>query len=122
VLCVEDNAANLALVEEIVARHRGIRLIGAATGRHGLELARAHRPALVLLDIHLPDMDGYEVLARLRADELTRRIPAVALTAQAMQGDARRAIEAGFEEYVAKPIDIAAFDALLQRLLVDRRT
>ncbi|HMQ73920.1 MAG TPA: PAS domain S-box protein, partial [Rubrivivax sp.] len=81
---VEDNPANLALVEQIVARHAGVRLVSAANGRAGLELIRRERPALVLLDIHLPEMDGYELLARLRADARTRDIPAVALTAQAM--------------------------------------
>ncbi|MEZ5620174.1 MAG: PAS domain S-box protein [Burkholderiaceae bacterium] len=114
---VEDNPANLALVEQIVARHAGVRLVSAANGRAGLELIRRERPALVLLDIHLPEMDGYELLARLRADARTRDIPAVALTAQAMPSDARRAIEAGFDEYLAKPIDIPVFDNVLRRLL-----
>jgi CheY-like chemotaxis protein len=114
---VEDNPANLALVEQIVARHAGVRLVSAPNGRAGLELIRRERPALVLLDIHLPEMDGYELLARLRADARTRDIPAVALTAQAMPSDARRAIEAGFDEYLAKPIDIPVFDNVLRRLL-----
>ncbi len=121
VLYVEDNPANLALVEQIVARHPGVRLLSAGSGDEGLVLARAQRPDLVLLDIHLPGMDGYEVLARLRADTATREIPAVALTAQAMPRDARRAIESGFDEYLAKPIDIAVFDAVLQRLLSQRQ-
>jgi CheY-like chemotaxis protein/anti-sigma regulatory factor (Ser/Thr protein kinase) len=117
VLCVEDNPANLALVAQILERHAGVRLISAADGPQGLALARAHRPALILLDIHLPLMDGYEVLARLRADAATRAIPVLALTAQAMPSDARRAIEAGFDEYLSKPIDIPVFDTVLQRLL-----
>ena len=117
VLYVEDNPANLALVEQILARHAGVRVIGAPSARLGLELARAHRPALVLLDIHLPEMDGYEALARLRADPATASIPVVALTAQAMPADARRAIEAGFDEYLTKPIDVSVFDAVVGRLL-----
>jgi CheY-like chemotaxis protein len=117
VLCVEDNPANLALVEQILARHAGVRVIGAPSARLGLELARAHRPALVLLDIHLPEMDGYEALARLRADPATATIPVVALTAHAMPADARRAIEAGFDEYLTKPIDVSVFDAVVGRLL-----
>ena len=121
VLYVEDNPANLALVEQILARHPGVRLISADSGPAGLALARTHRPALILLDIHLPGMDGYELLARLRADEATRAIPAVALTAQAMPRDARRAIEAGFDEYMAKPIDVPVFDTLLRRFLAPGR-
>ena len=117
VLYVEDNPANLALVEQILARHGGVRLISAESGPQGLALARSAQPALILLDIHLPVMDGYELLARLRADERTRHIPVVALTAQAMPHDARRAIEAGFDEYVAKPIDVPVFDTLLRRFL-----
>ena len=117
VLYVEDNPANLALVEQILARHDGVRLISADDGPQGLALAQAQRPVLILLDIHLPLMDGYEVLARLRADERTRDIPVVALTAQAMPHDARRAIQAGFDEYVSKPIDVPVFDTLLRRFL-----
>ena len=117
VLYVEDNPANLALVQQIVARHSGIRLISAGDGVQGLAMARAQSPALILLDIQLPEMDGYEVLARLRADPLTSGIPVVAVTAQAMPSDARRALQAGFDEYIAKPIDVSAFDALLRRLL-----
>jgi CheY-like chemotaxis protein len=119
VLYVEDNPANLALVEQIVARHSGIRLISAGDGAQGLAMARAQLPALILLDIHLPVMDGYELLARLRGDPLTRDIPVVAVTAQAMPSDARRAIQAGFDEYIAKPIDVSVFDTLLRRLLAD---
>lgn len=117
VLYVEDNPANLALVEQILARHDGVQLISADNGQQGLALARAQRPALVLLDIHLPGMDGCELLARLRADERTRDTPVVALTAQAMPRDARRAIEAGFNEYIAKPIDVPMFDTVLRQLL-----
>ena len=117
VLYVEDNPANLALVQQIVARHSGIRLVSASDGAQGLTMARAQLPALILLDIQLPVMDGYELLARLRADLLTRDIPVVAVTAQAMPSDARRAIEAGFDEYIAKPIDVSVFDTLLRRLL-----
>ncbi len=119
VLYVEDNPANLALVEQIVARHSGIRLISAGDGAQGLAMARAQLPALILLDIHLPVMDGYELLARLRGDPLTSDIPVVAVTAQAMPSDARRAIQAGFDEYIAKPIDVSVFDTLLRRLLSD---
>jgi CheY-like chemotaxis protein len=103
------------LVEEIVARHGDVRLLTAPTGALGLALARAHAPDLVLLDIHLPDTEGYQVLAELRGDELTRAIPVVAVTAQAMPGDMQRAADAGFDDYLSKPIDIARLDAIVQR-------
>lgn len=118
VLYVEDNPANLKLVEQIVARHAGVELLMAPTGSLGLDLARSHQPDLVLLDIHLPDMDGFQVLARLRADEATRHIPAVAVTAQAMPADVRRVHAAGFDDYLAKPLELRRFDELLAQMLL----
>jgi CheY-like chemotaxis protein len=117
VLYVEDNPANLKLVEQIVARHVGVELLMAPSGSLGLDLARSHQPDLLLLDIHLPDIDGFQVLARLRADEATRRMPVVAVTAQAMPDDVKRVLAAGFDGYIAKPLDLARFDELLQRML-----
>jgi len=117
VLYVEDNPANLRLMEQIIKRHDGLQLFTAPSAGLGLELARAHKPDLILLDINLPDMNGYALLAALRADVYTREIPAVAVTANAMSSDAQRAREAGFDEYLAKPIDVTQFDALLLRLL-----
>lgn len=117
VLYVEDNPANLKLVEQIVQRHPSVELLMAPSGSLGLDLARSHRPELLLLDIHLPDIDGFQVLARLRADEGTRHIPVVAVTAQAMPDDVKRVLAAGFDGYLAKPLDLASFDALLDRML-----
>ncbi len=117
VLYVEDNPANLKLVEQIVARHAGVELLMAPSGSLGLDLARSHQPDLLLLDIHLPDMDGFQVLARLRADAGTRQLPVVAVTAQAMPDDVKRVLAAGFDGYIAKPLDLARFDTLLQRML-----
>ena len=117
VLYVEDNPANLKLVEQIVQRHAAVELLMAPSGSLGLDLARSHRPDLLLLDIHLPDIDGFEVLARLRADAQTRHIPVVAVTAQAMPDDVKRVMAAGFDGYLAKPLDLASFDALLDRML-----
>ena len=105
-LYVEDNPANLQLMEGVVGRHPNLRLLSAATAEIGIELAREHRPDLIVMDINLPGMDGYAALDVLRADPLTRYIPAVALTANAMASDARRAVAAGFAEHVAKPIDL----------------
>ena len=117
VLYVEDNPANLKLVEQIVQRHADVELLMAPSGSLGLDLARSHRPDLLLLDIHLPDIDGFEVLARLRADAQTRHIPVVAVTAQAMPNDVKRVMDAGFDGYLCKPLDLASFDALLDRML-----
>jgi signal transduction histidine kinase/ActR/RegA family two-component response regulator len=122
VLYVEDNPANLRLVEQIVERHAGVVLLSAPSGGLGLELARAHRPDLLLLDIHLPDIDGFKVLAELRADAATRHLPVVAVTAQAMPDEVRRVKAAGFDDYLAKPLDLARFDALLERLLAVSRS
>jgi signal transduction histidine kinase/CheY-like chemotaxis protein len=120
VLYVEDNPANLALVQQIVDRHAGVRMISAPSGTLGFGLAISHRPDLILLDIHLPDMSGHAVLQKLRAHPETRTIPVVAVTANAMPDDAARAREAGFDEYMTKPLDIRRFDAMLQRLLQRR--
>ena len=120
VLYVEDNPANLKLVEQIVQRHANVELLMAPSGSLGLDLARSHRPDLLLLDIHLPDIDGYQVLEQLRADAQTRLIPVVAVTAQAMPEDVKRVMAAGFDGYLAKPLDLASFDALLQRMLQAR--
>ncbi len=117
VLYVEDNPANLKLVEQIVHRHPNVELLMAPSGGLGLDLARSHQPDLLLLDIHLPDLDGFQVLARLRADPQTRQLPVVAVTAQAMPEDVKRVMAAGFDAYLSKPLDLASFDALLDRML-----
>lgn len=106
ILYIEDNPANMRLVESILARRQDIRLLTAYKPSEGLELARAHQPALVLLDISLPEMDGYEVLRRLRADVLTRDIPVVAVSANAMPSDLDRGKAAGFQDYLTKPLEV----------------
>jgi two-component system cell cycle response regulator DivK len=94
----------------------GYRTLEASTGGQALTLAIDHRPALVLMDIRLPDMSGVEALRMLRVDARTARIPVVAVTAQAMEGDRARFIEAGFDRYLSKPVDIDAFLATVQQL------
>jgi two-component system cell cycle response regulator DivK len=105
ILVVEDNEKNMKLFRDVL-RATGYRTLEASTGRQALMLAATHRPALVLMDIRLPDMTGVEALGRLRMDERTAHIPVVALTAQAMKGDRERFIEAGFDGYLSKPVDI----------------
>ena len=117
VLCIEDNAANMALVGEALARHAGLQLIAAADAGSGLALARAQRPDLILLDINLPGMDGWTVMNLLQTDESTRGIPVVAITANAMPRDIERGRLAGFATYLTKPLDIAHFDRLLEQVL-----
>ena len=116
-LYVEDNPANLQLMTQIVSRHQGVTLISAPLGQLGLELAKAHRPDLILLDIHLPDMDGYAVLGRLRSDPDTRSTPVIAVTANAMPMDVQRIRDAGFDDYVPKPIRVTHIDLLIHERL-----
>jgi signal transduction histidine kinase/CheY-like chemotaxis protein len=116
-LYIEDNLSNLRLVERIIARLPGVKLIAAIRGRLGLDLAREHRPDLILLDLHLPDVPGDEVLRRLRQDPQTRDIPVVVISADASPGQVKRLLETGARAYLTKPIDIAQLLALLQESL-----
>ena len=106
ILVVEDNEKNMKLFRDVLAA-RGYETLEAATGEAAVSLAAEHVPDLVLMDIQLPDIDGIEALARLRADERTASIPVLALTAQAMHGDRERFLAAGFDGYVSKPVNIA---------------
>ena len=108
VLVVEDNEKNMKLFRDVL-QASGYDLLEATTGERALELAAEHQPNLVLMDIQLPDLDGVEALGRLRADARTASIPVVALTAQAMHGDRERFLDAGFDAYISKPVDIVEF-------------
>jgi two-component system, cell cycle response regulator DivK len=114
VLIVEDNELNMKLVRDVL-QASGYRTLEATSGEAALELVRSHMPALVVLDVQLPGIDGVETLAALRADERTASIPAVALTAQAMTGDGRRFLDAGFDEYLSKPVDLEELLATVRR-------
>ena len=116
VLVVEDNERNRKLLRTIL-RFRGFEVIECEDGTPSLELARKHRPALVLMDIELPTMDGITALGRLRADPQTRDIPVVAVTASVTPSERDKVTAAGFNAYVAKPIDVEAFGELLDRLV-----
>ena len=107
VLVVEDNAKNMKLFRDVL-QARGYETFEAGTGDDAVELATAHVPDLVLMDIELPGTDGVEALGRLRADDRTAAIPVLALTAQAMHGDRERFLAAGFDGYMPKPVDVLA--------------
>jgi len=112
-LYVEDNPANLKLVEQIVARHPNIRLLTAVNGNSGIEIARVSQPEVILMDINLPDISGSEALKILRADPATTHIPVIALTANAIPRDIENGLAAGFFRYLTKPIKVNEFmDAL----------
>jgi two-component system cell cycle response regulator DivK len=114
ILVVEDNEKNMKLFREVLLA-TGHRTLEATTGRQAVELAAAHSPDLVLMDIQLPDIGGVEALGRLRADVRTASLPVVALTAQAMEGDRERFLAAGFDGYLSKPVNVADLIATVNR-------
>lgn len=115
-LYVEDNPVNALIIQELVARRADLALHVAPDGASGVRLARDLLPDLVLLDMHLPDFDGHEVLRRLRADPATAKIPVIALSANAMPDAIERALRAGMADYWTKPLDFGAFLASLDTL------
>ena len=121
ILIVEDNDKNRKLVRDVLTFKR-YEVIEAETGEEGVRLARERRPHLVLMDIRLPGIDGVEALRRLRADETTREIPVMAMTASVMSADRQKIIAAGFEAYQSKPINVTDFIAAVAQLLEGRRT
>lgn len=116
ILVVDDNAVNLKLAREILITH-GYEVAVAVRGEEAVEVARTLRPALVLLDIHLPDIDGLEVLRRLRSLPETQGLRIVAMTAQAMAGDRERFLAAGCDGYIQKPISVRTFATEVARHL-----
>jgi CheY-like chemotaxis protein len=116
-LYIEDNLANLSLIETILAAREEVTLLPALQGQLGLDLAWEHDPDLILLDLHLPDMPGEEVLRRLRADARTRHTPIVVITADATVGRSTRLLATGATAYMTKPLDIDGFLALVDRTL-----
>jgi two-component system cell cycle response regulator DivK len=108
ILIIEDNPRNLRLARDVL-NHRGYRTLEAGSAEDGLLLARTHRPALVLMDVQLPGMDGMDALACLRADPGTADIRVVAVTALAMKDDRERFLAAGFDGYLEKPLSVRDF-------------
>jgi PAS domain S-box-containing protein len=116
-LYVEDNPANLKLVEQLVGRRADLRLLSARDGTSGVRTACAEHPDVILMDINLPGIDGYEALRQLQEDPVTRSIPVVALSANAMPRDIAMGLAAGFCSYLTKPFDVDAFMAALDSAL-----
>ncbi|MBM9514891.1 ATP-binding response regulator [Desulfogranum marinum] len=116
ILYIEDNPGNVKLMEKIVKQRPEIVLHWARVPEQGLWLANALKPDVILLDINLPNMDGYEVLSRVRASELCRSIPVVAVSAGAQPADIDRGLQAGFSEYLSKPLDVAKFWSVIDKI------
>ena len=114
VLIVEDNARNMKLFRDLLQVH-GYRTFEATSGEDAVELAAVELPALVLMDIQLPGIDGIQALEQLRGAAATAGIPVLAVTAQAMHGDRERLREVGFDDYLAKPVDIHELLHLVER-------
>jgi two-component system sensor histidine kinase/response regulator len=117
ILYIEDNLSNLTLVEQMLAEQPHIELLTAMQGGLGLDLARKHLPDLILLDLHLPDLRGYEVLARLRQDQRTRHIPVVVISADATARQIQRLMAAGARNYLTKPLDIGEFFRIIDETM-----
>ncbi|MBE9526651.1 MAG: response regulator [Proteobacteria bacterium] len=109
ILYIEDNPANLKLVNKILSKHSHINLITAHEPDLGFKLASIHQPELILLDINMPGMNGYQVLEKLQADKQLHNIPVIAVTANAMEKDIERGKQAGFSDYMTKPLNIEEF-------------
>ena len=117
VLVVEDNDMNMQLVEYLL-EEGGYQIVKAASGEDALSIARGGEPVdLILMDIHLPGIDGLSVVSEMKSDERTKAIPILALTAHAMRGDRDRFLEAGCDGYISKPIDVKTFLSSIEQYI-----
>ena len=116
VLIVEDNELNMKLFHDLLDAH-GYNILQTKDGMEALDIAREHRPDLILMDVNLPGIDGVEALTRLRADAATAAIPVVALTAYAMKDDRARLLAAGFDGYLEKPISVRELPGQVEALI-----
>ena len=116
ILVVEDNDMNMQLVEFLL-EEGGYDIVKATSGEEALAITREAAPDLILMDIHLPGMDGLSVVRAMKADTRTARVPILALTAHAMRGDKDRFLEAGCDGYISKPIDVKTFIASIRQYL-----
>lgn len=108
ILVVEDNDMNMQLAEYLL-EEGGFAILKASSGEEALELTRRVLPDLILMDLHLPVLDGLSVVRRMKSEPRTRQVPILALTAHAMRGDRERFLEAGCDGYISKPIDVRTF-------------
>ena len=120
IMVVEDNDDNLQLVLKILGR-RGYEMVGVVDGHEALERLNAINPDLILMDINLPDMDGYEVTRRIRQQEKFAALPIVALTAHAMVGDKKKSLTAGCDAYISKPINVRIFPETIAAILKEHQ-
>jgi two-component system cell cycle response regulator DivK len=120
ILIVEDNEQNRILMRQILTPH-GYDVLEATDGLRGLEMAREHMPDLILLDIQMPVMSGFMVIRELRSHPELRKIKAIAVTSFAMKGDREKALLAGFDDYITKPIDTRTFPELVRQVLSMKR-
>ena len=120
ILIVEDNELNLDMISRRLAR-KGYQVIHARDGVQGLAMVRAERPDLVLMDMSLPEMDGWETTRRIRRDEAVGRVPVIALTAHAMEGDRDKALAVGCNDYDTKPVEFDRLLGKISALLVNER-
>lgn len=116
ILYIEDNISNLSVVEQMLQYFDQLKLMSAHNGNYGIELAKEYKPDLILLDINLPDINGYQVLNVLRSNKITREIPVVALSADGLPINVQRGLEAGFDEYLVKPLELDVLIETLNRL------
>jgi len=116
ILIIEDNEKNRKLVRDVL-QFKGYQTVEAETAEEGIELAIARHPRMILMDVQLPKMDGITALGHLRADQATKEIPVIAVTASAMTHDRARILAAGFDGYQTKPINVKEFLETLRRLL-----
>jgi CheY-like chemotaxis protein len=117
ILLIEDNEMNRDMLSRRLTR-KGFEIAIAEDGEHGVEMAQSESPSLILMDISLPVMDGYEATRQIKANPTTRSIPIVALTAHAMSGDREKCLEAGCDEYETKPVDLPRLLDKIEKLLV----
>jgi two-component system cell cycle response regulator DivK len=116
VLLVEDNEMHRDMLARRLVR-RGFEVVSAVNGKQGVDLARSEKPDIILMDMSLPIMDGWDATRCVKSDDATRSVPVIALTARAMSGDREKAIEAGCDDYDTKPVEFDRLIGKIERLL-----
>ena len=119
VLYIEDDIANLKVVENLLKKYPHFELLSATNGRLGCEIAKRNLPDIILLDIHLPDMNGYQVFKTILSNKEMQNIPVIALSADAMPCDIERGLAAGFKKYLTKPVNLHELVETLDEYMVD---